>query len=38
MHNTKNDVALTNINREKNYFHDLVQYPKQKFFVLIPHP
>ena len=37
MHNTKGDVALTNISREKCCFHDLVQYPKQKFFAF-PRP
>ena len=31
MHNTIGDVALANITREMNYFHDLVQYPKHKF-------
>ena len=29
MLNTTNDVALMKISRETNYFHDLVQYPKQ---------
>ena len=28
IHNTKGDVALTNISRETNYFHDFVQYAK----------
>ena len=28
IHNTKGDVALTNILRETNYFHDFVQYSK----------
>ena len=37
MHNTKADVALMNISRDKNYFHYLVQYPKQKFFAF-PQP
>ena len=29
MQNTKGNVALTNISREKNYFHDFVQYTKK---------
>ena len=37
MHNTKGDVALMNNSRETNYFHDLVQHPKWKFFVF-PQP
>ena len=28
MHSTIGDVALTNINRETNYFHDFVRYLK----------
>ena len=28
IHNTKGDVALTNISRETNYFHDFVQNTK----------
>ena len=28
MHNTKGDVAMMNISREKKKFHDLVQCPK----------
>ena len=28
MYKTKGDVALINISQEKNYFHELVQYPK----------
>ena len=32
MHNTVGDVSLTNISRETNYFHDLVQYLKCKKF------
>ena len=31
MHNTIGDVALPDISRKTNYFHDFVQYPKQKF-------
>ena len=32
------DIALTNrINRQTNWFHYFVQYPKYKFFVL-PQP
>ena len=35
MHNTVGDVALTNIRRlETNYFHDFVQYPRQKLFAV----
>ena len=37
MHNTTDDVALTNIYRETNYFHDSVLYPKQQFFTF-PQP
>ena len=28
MHNAKGDVAVMNISRETNDFHNLVQYPK----------
>ena len=31
------DVAHRSISRETNYFHDFVQYPKQKFFAF-PQP
>ena len=27
IHNTKEDVALTNVTLETNYFHDFVQLP-----------
>ena len=37
IHNAGADVALTSTNRETKYFHDLVQYPKQKFFAF-PQP
>ena len=29
MFNTVGDVALMNMSREINYFHDLVQYPNK---------
>ena len=29
MHNTTGDVALTNISRETQYFHDFVKCPKK---------
>ena len=32
MHRIIYDVALMTIRRKTNYFHDFVQYPKQKFF------
>ena len=32
MQNTKGAVALKKIRREKSYFFDLMQYPKQTFF------
>ena len=34
--NTKGDVTVMNISREKKYFHDLVQYPKQTEFFTCP--
>ena len=37
LHKTMGDVALTNISRETNYFHDFVKYPKQKFFAFPQH-
>ena len=35
MHNSVGDVALTNICRETDYFHDLVQYPEKKFLAVL---
>ena len=32
MHKTFGDIALMNNGRETNYFHDFVQFSKQKFF------
>ena len=37
MYNTVGDVAVTNIRRETNHFHNFVQYPKQTFFAF-PQP
>ena len=37
MHNTKDNVALTNISQETYYFHDFELYPKSKLLAF-PRP